>query len=258
MIKRIAVVLFSLIIVVSAFACSASKSPGEYIGDEEVIENTTGNSTERKIIIKARYGIETDNLDTTVEAFTKKVSELGGYIEYSSIRKDNADFIFRVPVEELDVFVNFTKNSGRVTYQSQQGKDVTIEYYDTQAELNALRVQEERLLELLNQAQTLDEILKLEEQLGTIRTRIEKLTTRLNELNNLVSFATIEVSLEEVDSVETGFGALLKKTFKSSINAIITLAKYAIVVLVWLLPFLLPVVVIIVVVILIRKKKSQK
>ena len=97
---------------------------------------------------------------------------------------------------------------------------------------------------LLEQAQSLDDILKLEEQLGTIRTKIEKLTTRLNQLNNLVNFATIEVSLEEVDSMETGFGALLIKTFKSSINAALNLVKYAIVVLVWLLLFLIPVVVI--------------
>ena len=160
-------------------------------------------------------------------------------------------------LSESDTFVNFAKDSGRVTYSSQHGKDVTIEYYDTQAELNALRTQEERLLDLLEQAQSLDDILKLEEQLGTIRTKIEKLTTRLNQLNNLVNFATIEVSLEEVDSMETGFGALLTKTFKSSINAALNLVKYAIVVLVWLLPFLIPVVVIIAIVLIIKKIKTK-
>ena len=35
-----------------------------------------------KIIVKARYDIETEDLDKTVESFTKQVSELGGYIEY--------------------------------------------------------------------------------------------------------------------------------------------------------------------------------
>ncbi|HHT93989.1 MAG TPA: DUF4349 domain-containing protein [Clostridia bacterium] len=257
MIKRATLVLLTLLLAVSAAACANSKSTGDYFADEEIIENTTGNSTERKIIVKARYDIETEDLDKTVESFTKQVSELGGYIEYSSIRKDSADFTIRIPVGKLDTFVNFAKDSGRVTYSSQHGKDVTIEYYDTQAELNALRTQEERLLDLLEQAQSLDDILKLEEQLGTIRTKIEKLTTRLNQLNNLVNFATIEVSLEEVDSMETGFGALLTKTFKSSINAALNLVKYAIVVLVWLLPFLIPVVVIIAIVLIIKKIKTK-
>ena len=72
------------------------------------------------------------------------------------------------------------------------------QYYDTQAELNALRTQEERLLDLLEQAQSLDDILKLEEQLGTIRTKIEKLTTRLNQLNNLVNFATMRSLLKRL------------------------------------------------------------
>lgn len=258
MMRKVAIVLFVLFIVISAVSCSNVKSPGEYIGDNnEIIENISNNKTERKIIVKARYDIETTDLEKTAESYTKLINELGGYIEYSSIRKKGADFIFRVPVEKLDTFVDFAKESGKVTYSSQQGKDVTIEYYDTQSELNALKVQEERLLDLLEVAESLDDILKLEEQLGTIRTRIEKLTTRLNELDNLVSFATIEVSLEEVDSIETGFGSLLKKTFKSSISFALNLMKYSVVVLVWLLPYIIPVAIIIAIVVLVRKKKSK-
>lgn len=254
--KKIISILMALLVLFLLASCGHGVVH-DLVDNDQDLKDISVPDTDRKIIITARYEIETKNLANTIESFTDLITQVEGYIENSSIREKSAAFVFRVPIKNLQTFTDFTKESGKVTYTSQQGKDVTIEYYDTESELNALRVQEGRLLDLLEKAENLDNILKLEEQLTNIRVRIEKLTTRLNELNNLISYATVQVDLEEVESLDTGFIPLVKNSFKSSINFALNILKALIICLVWLLPLIVPAGIIILIILLIRKKNQK-
>lgn len=217
------------------------------------------NTTDRKIIITANYRIDTKNLKGSVKSFTDKVNEIGGYIESSDITLSYAYFTFRIPADKLDSFFVFAEESGKVTYSSQKGKDVTIEYHDTQAELKALKVKEERLLSLLESASSLDNILAIEKQLNEVRISIEKITTRLNELNNLINYATVNIKLNNIEeSKKASFGELITKAFTSSINLGVNLVKYLCVIIVFLAPYILVIALIVFIIIFIRKKKQDK
>jgi len=73
--------------------------------------------------------------------------------------------------------------------------EVTEEFTDLQARLRNLQATEQRYLELLNKAASIDEILTVQDRLNGVRLEIEQATGRTNVLNNLTDFASITVQL---------------------------------------------------------------
>lgn len=261
MIKKCLITLMSLVLVIVIASCS---SGGHYYDENLDIENkieelASSGNTVRKIIITSKYEIETTDLSKSVKDFTKQVANSDGYVESSNVYKDSASFVFRIPSIKLDAFISFTENSGNITYSSQQGKDVTIEYHDTESELRTLKVQEERLLELLKESDHLADILTLEEKLTETRTKIDKISTRLNELDNLIDYSKVEIYLTHVEAYsKKDFGTLIKNSFTSSINFGLNILKYASVVVIWLSPYIAIAGVIIIIILFVRKTKKNE
>lgn len=256
MFKKVFLLLMILFVILSAVSCSPG-GKGEFFEDQPIEEEHLPDETgDRKIIITAVYDIDVKDIPEAVKAFNEQVTAVGGYVQKSGISSGSASYIFRIPADKLDEFLSFTENTGKVTYSSRKGEDVTIEYHDIQAELRALRIQEERLLALLEFADSLDNILAIEKQLGDIRVSIEKITTRMNELDNLVDYATVYVYLFK-EKPKTSFGALLAKSFKASIRFGIGCFKYLTATLVFLSPYILFVAAVAIVIRIIRKIKKK-
>ena len=79
-------------------------------------------------------------------------------------------------------------------------EEVTEQYYDAQARLTSLQVQEERLLAILEKAETLDDVIQLENALTDVRYQIEELTGTLNRYDSLIEMSTVTVSISEVSA----------------------------------------------------------
>ncbi len=264
--KSILILLLILCLALLMSSCSKSVQLNDDNSEEKTGSELSGNTTERKIVITAEYSIETRNFKDAVSSLNSQVTELGGYVEISSIQNDdenssNANFVFRIPADKLSGFLSFVEGSGNVLSGSQTGKDVTIEYYDTQSELNALKVKEERILALLEKAENLTEILSLEEELNKTRTSIEKLNTRINELNNLVNYATVEIYLFEVNDFtekKPGFGRTILNAIKTSGSTAFTFFKYFIVVIIYILPYVIVFGIIIFLCLYLKKNRRNK
>lgn len=77
-------------------------------------------------------------------------------------------------------------------------QNVTDEYYDIEARLKSLRTQEERLLALLEQSGSLEDIVQLEQALSDVTYEIEKLTGTLRNYDSLIEYMTVTIDLREV------------------------------------------------------------
>ena len=64
--------------------------------------------------------------------------------------------------------------------------------------MKALQTEETRLLELMEQAQTMSDLLEIEERLTEVRSDLESITSQLRVLENQVTYATIELSINQV------------------------------------------------------------
>ena len=85
-----------------------------------------------------------------------------------------------------------------VLSQSERVEDITDSYYDSQAHLKTLQIQEERLLAILAQAEKLEDIITLEAALSDVRYQIESLTASLRRMDSQVAYSFLDLSLQEV------------------------------------------------------------
>ena len=88
--------------------------------------------------------------------------------------------------------------NSNITYRSESVEDVTLQYVDVQSHLKALRAQQDRLMELVEQAETVEELVYLEDQLTEVRYQIQSLESQMRTMNNQINYATVYIDVEEV------------------------------------------------------------
>ncbi len=165
-------------------------------------------SVDRKLVRNVNLSVETEGFDALLVSLEGKVSELGGYIEQMNINNGssyyrtgsyrNASITARIPADKLDSFLESVALNSNITYRGEHVQDVTLQYVDVQSHLEALRAQQTRLLELVEQAETVEELVFLEGELTDVRYQIQSLESSLRTMNNQVSYATVEMDIEEV------------------------------------------------------------
>ena len=128
----------------------------------------------------------------------------GGYIEsedYTAITQYNSSktmfFTLRIPKENVDGFLDFLNGEGRVLSKSENLEDVRLQYWDTKSHIKALETEQERILALMEKAETIDQLIALESRLTDIRYQLESYNTEILDYDNRVNFSTIYLELQE-------------------------------------------------------------
>lgn len=165
----------------------------------------------RKIILHASMDLETMAYDDAMTAIQQAVAQAGGYIEslnegggvsYASRGRYQperyANIQARVPSDQLDAVMSSMGGLCNVLSQGKSMDDITDSYYDAQARLNTLTIQEERLLAILEKAEKLEDVITLESALSDVRYQIESLTASLRRMDNQVTFSYLNLYLQEV------------------------------------------------------------
>lgn len=138
-------------------------------------------TTDRKLIQTAWMELESRDYAQALAALEQMVTDCGGYIEsrseqggslYSSrYNARYASITARIPADKLETAMGAAGELCNVVSRSTDVADVTESYADTEARLKTLRLQEERLLEILSKATELSDVLELERQLVVRLTR---------------------------------------------------------------------------------------
>ena len=193
-------------------------------------------SSEAKLIRRAELSIQTAQFDQAVQSLQDLVEQHGGYFEQSSVyggsyRDVNAqrsgEYVVRIPAEKYDAFLSASGNLGYVTQRTESSEDIGEQYYDTESRLRTQRTKQERLLELLEKAETMEDIISLENALSEVEYQIEQYTSTLNRYDALVGFATFNIYLSEVSKVteEVGetasLGSRMAAGFRSSLEGLV-------------------------------------
>ena len=161
----------------------------------------------RKWIITVYMSAETEDLDALTGALNERIGEMKGYVEdqrifngsfYSERRYRNANLTIRIPAEDVDAFTQQIAGIANVVSQEKNLEDVTLNYVSTESRMKALQTEEARLLELMEQAQTMSDLLEIERRLTDVRYELESTTSRLRTYDNQINYATIHLDISEV------------------------------------------------------------
>ncbi|MBC2725100.1 DUF4349 domain-containing protein [Desulfosporosinus sp.] len=149
----------------------------------------------RKMIHDLSLTLEVTNINDTVTLISKEVQKLEGYVissrQSGRSNHSSAQLTAKIPADKLSVLRDSFSSWGKVLDQQLIANDITNQYYDTQTRLQVLEAEEKRYLEILNQAKTVDDVLKVENALGNVRQQIELLKGQLKLWNNQVDFSTV-------------------------------------------------------------------
>ena len=139
---------------------------------------------------------------------------------------------FMVPATRFDATIDALSKLGTVQNEHISGQDVSAQYVDLQARLANEEAQRNAMIALLARAQTVSDIINVQNQLGQITGQIEQLKGQIQYIEHNVAFSTITVQLTEAGaplattrSDNWGFAAAVSDAahnFVTTINYLIT------------------------------------
>ncbi|NBJ91559.1 DUF4349 domain-containing protein [Parablautia muri] len=189
------------------YAMEAAAEAGELDALEGDSETPKVQSTQRKLIKNVNLEVETEAFEDLLADVKKRTEQFGGYIEesyayngsnYYGKGNRNANLTIRIPAEKLDAFLSMVSENSNVISQNESVTDVTLQYVDMESHKKALTAEQERLLELLEKAETVEDIITLESRLSEVRYLLESMESQLRTMDNQVSYSTVYLYINEV------------------------------------------------------------
>lgn len=191
----------------SSFSASAADM-GMEAPKEEVQGTDAALPQGRKLIRTVDLEMETKEFERMMTELEAQIQDLGGYIEnmetyngssYSEYRSSRwADLTIRIPKEKLNGFLENMSEIGNVVRRSDNVEDVTLSYVDMESRRDTLKAEQVRLLELLEQASSVEDMIALEERLSNVRYYLESMESKLRTIDNQVDYSTVHLALSEV------------------------------------------------------------
>ena len=182
--------------------------PAPTDSEEESYQNIVQNTVEGQMLIyMVDMSIITEEYDKDYASIKMKLSKLGGYVytEYSSGTKGSDDLryvslVLKIPVENLDEFVNGVDKEMKVTSKRINVEDTTDQYYDIASRIDLLETRYRKMEEYLKTATEMQDIITIEEEMSNIIYQLENLKGEKKGIENKVRFSTVNITLNEAKS----------------------------------------------------------
>lgn len=250
-------------------AMGAPQEGNGVYGEGEKAETSVGIEENRKLIRTVTMEAETSDLDAILSDLDAQLAQLGGYVQNKSVQNGRgnsyryATLTLRIPADKVDQFVGHVENATNILSSSEKAEDVTLKYSATESRIKALETQEARLLELLAEAKTLNDLLTLEAKLATVRQELETVKSQLKLYDSLIDYGTINLTINEVKEYtpveveEPTAWERISTGFVNSVKGVWNILTELFIFLIVALPYLVIPGGIVIAIVVIRKKKNQ-
>lgn len=201
--------LICLVILISLFSASCGKKEGSNAAPDYNYNESGSMDTEihvdtsRKIYYQAFYTFYTKEIDELSKNLSNKVGEFQGYTENSSTSYDQttkvcsrANFVYRVPTEKLNDFIDYLESFDGITSSSLTSTDITSSYEANEARLETLNARLDAYNKLLqDQHLSRSEIIQIETRIDEISSELTKLNNLKEKYDGLLEFSTVTITI---------------------------------------------------------------
>jgi hypothetical protein len=215
------------------------------------VNGEVGQSSLRYVIRNGSIDLTVQDTRETIKAVRDLIAGVDGIISYSYVYEIKegiygANLTLRVPQERFDSVMAQLEIMGKAANIQTGQDDVTMQYVDLESRLNNQKAQEARLVEILEMAKTVEEVLEVERELNRVRGEIESMTAQFRYLSDQVAYSTIDLSLkEEILPTQTitpgafeNIGERLLQAFVRGINFVLSAISSILIALIAILPLL--------------------
>lgn len=221
---------------------SETEQPGYYPEepsvpvDPDYPRNDTGIIDPTKVVKNGYFNLETRAFDQDLTLLKSLVSDMNGLVERSSISNQNSyssaemlrvlSMTLRIPSKDFENFQAQLTEKFTVTKEETSSKSVADQYFDSENRIEVLEVQQKRLLELLEKAENLSDVVLLQDQLMEVEYSLNQHKGTLKKLDDQIDYSTVSLNMTELDNTETSvvennFFDDLGRAFNRGINSVV-------------------------------------
>jgi hypothetical protein len=180
---------------------SAAPAAGQAVSGDPAAKEGPG----PLIIKQAQIRLQVKNTDQAIDRLTQIVSDTQGYIVSNRVWFEQsgkesykyATYTIGVPVDAFEVALRRLRSMAiKVVDENASGQDVSEEYVDLESRLRNLEATRDRIRGFLDQAQTVEESLRINNELAAIEGQIEQVQGRMRFLAGRAAFSTITIQLD--------------------------------------------------------------
>ena len=258
-------------------------APEEAYAEESAVYNGEGSglrtpqSESEKLIYSGSITLQTLEYDKTVQSIRRKVTETGGFVQYEDESDGNDSWYYnegsssrryaqiqaRIPSEKFEGFLESLQEDGQVMNRHVSVDNISQTYAETEASVKAYEIEQERLLEMMDKAETIEDMIAVEARLSEVEAELSRYKTDLASMDRDVEYSTVTISVDEVREYteeidDSTFASRLKETVKSSWSGFLMVMEGLLHLIIRLFPFLVVIAVIILIVTALDRKFGEK
>lgn len=203
-------------------------------------ERAESGSSDNRVVTTYRMTLGVSNVDTAMEDIEAGVRARGGFVESSSRSQDRENrgrLVVSVPANVSGAYENDLENRYEVKSKDVDREDVTETYNELEAEIESLETEYQRLNELINQTDDVETLIRLQERLSEVRSRLDYREQRLESLDEDVEYSTFHIEMESPQDFASRFN--LRETLSDAYSAVFDSFRLIIIGTAYLVPFAL-------------------
>jgi predicted small secreted protein len=211
----------------SVSACATGRGVARSVPDAAPAEPASAEgpsvgqgSIVRLLVRRASMLLEVDDPELTSRRITAMTASLGGYVERSRESSGGGVHItVRVPATTLEAAMDSVALLGKVERRQISADDVTEQVLDLEGLVATRRAIRDRLRQLLDRAQSIQDVITVERELARVQGELDGLERRLAYLRGSSSMAELSVEarkeriLGPIGMVVAAAAWLLEKSF---------------------------------------------
>ena len=232
---------------------------------------------QRKIIRDANITMEVEDVDQSYENILANLVSLGGYEASRNMRGNSGgnspvvSATLKVPAAQLDNFLEDLKKQGEIISSNISSEDITDQYFDSQIKLTTLEKTLDNYYRFLEEANDMDEQLRITRFINDVTREIESLKGSLRRWDSLVDYSTLvlylyrpyeaPVPVREINwnSLSAGdMGWFISSGFLGVVNFIFSALQWIFIAIAVMSPIIIPVAVLVFFLVRRHKKNLEK
>jgi len=192
----------ALIAVGAATGCATKRTEAapaststQFAGDAATSPAASASEAERLVARTASLSLEVEKPVESAKRAEERTRALGGIVMSSNQSERLANLVLRVPADRLGAALDALGPLGRELSREVHATDVTESLTDLEAHLANQKALRDRLREVLQRAQKVDELLLVERELARVQAEIDRVEGHLARMRTSVAQSTISLAL---------------------------------------------------------------
>ncbi len=190
-------------------AGGTANSSGSYKSDsgQEIL-------TGEKLVYTCDLTIQTLDYENCVQTIKDNINTYKGIIESETendeayrwyyedyVKKSGTRYLYlevRIPSGKYYEFLDTLEGNGKIVSKSSFVENISKQYYETDAMIQSLEIQQDRLLEMMQKAYDIEDMITIESRLSEVQYQLSLYKNQLASMDSDVEYSTIKINVEEV------------------------------------------------------------